>query len=99
MLLEFIGAASDRQFFRSALEVAIPSVAHTSAAAERPAPSQARTLLTGYGLEPVPRRAAGWNAISSDRTPPARWAASRRALGLSQRQAVAVSARGFVSRG
>ena len=47
-------------------------------------------LLTGYGLEPVPRRAAGWGALASDRTPPAAWAAARRALGLSRRQAVAV---------
>jgi hypothetical protein len=49
-------------------------------------------LLTGYGLEPVPRRAAGWGALASDRTPPAAWAAARRALGLSRRQAVAVAA-------
>ena len=49
-------------------------------------------LLTGYGLEPVPRLAAGWGALASDRTPPAAWAAARRALGLSRRQAVAVAA-------
>jgi hypothetical protein len=46
-------------------------------------------LLTGYGLKPAPRHAAGWDALANNATPQASWAAARRALGLSRRQAVA----------
>eukprot|EP01051_Picozoa_sp_SAG22_P013723 SAG22_NODE_1570_length_4095_cov_8.591842_1_plen_1009_part_10 len=50
-----------------------------------------RILLTGHGLKPVPRVAAGWQAIADDSTPQSSWTEAREALGLSVQQAIAVS--------
>jgi hypothetical protein len=51
-----------------------------------------RMLLTGHGMKPAPRSEAGWCAIAFDDTPQATWHEARESLGLTIRQAVAVSA-------
>ena len=49
-------------------------------------------LLSGHGLKPAPRMAAGWAALTDDATPQSTWAEARGDLGLSWRQAVSVGA-------
>ena len=51
-----------------------------------------RLLLSGHGLTPVPRVAAGWAAITDDGSAQSTWHGARAALGLNVRQALAVSA-------
>jgi hypothetical protein len=50
-----------------------------------------RTLLTGHGTAPAPRRAAGWLEITDETTPQSRWDAARCDLGLSWWQGLWVS--------
>ena len=47
-------------------------------------------LLSGHGLKPAPRMAAGWAALTDDATPQSTWAEARGDLGLSWRQAASV---------
>ena len=49
-------------------------------------------LLSGHGLKPAPRMAAGWAALTDDATPQSTWAEARGDLGLSWRQAASVGA-------
>lgn len=49
------------------------------------------TLLSGHGLKPVPRLAAGWVALIDDATPQSTWHETADALGLSGRQALSVA--------
>ena len=48
-------------------------------------------LLTGHGLKPAPRAAAGWAAITDDATAQSTWHEARDSLGLTAQQAVGVS--------
>eukprot|EP01049_Picozoa_sp_SAG25_P004280 SAG25_NODE_266_length_10666_cov_14.508943_11_plen_871_part_00 len=50
-----------------------------------------RMLLTGHGLNPAPRRGAGWLAIADAGSPQATWDDARLGLGLTAQQAVGVS--------
>jgi hypothetical protein len=90
LLLSELQSGSSFQHAEELCEL-VGGLRRSLAVAELQKRSLLRLLLTGHGLNPAPRRGAGWLAIADTGSPQATWDDARLGLGLTVQQACGVS--------